>query len=317
MFLNIINTSLYIITAMFENSRFTKQFRNVIKVFGVAVATYLALTVNVELVWETDDVTQFDYLASEEILVNDINSLNEDDTHGTSSVFSKICAKYRDACDKITRWGTFTEENKAIKLAYVAYLLKNLDTNIKRGDAPSKTLVAMLINDKKWNRRWSANWDTITINLWWMEYDNEFFQVISHEIGHVIDLWWLQWRSNKKSQVFTEFNKQVFSIDDPSLEYYKYSWTSEKNRKSWMTREDFCSGYWMSDPFEDFAECHNLYLNHHDYFHKIALANNTVKNKYNFFSNLYGWKYINNSEAKYENWSDSYRVRDTTKLREW
>jgi hypothetical protein len=31
---------------------------------------------------------------------------------------------------------------------------------------------------------------------------------------------------------------------------------------------------------------------------------------------LYGWKYINNSEAKYENRVDSYRAWDTTKLRE-
>ena len=34
-------------------------------------------------------------------------------------------------------------------------------------------------------------------------------------------------------------------------------------------------------------------------------------------SNLYGWKYINDSEAKYENRENSYRVRDTTKIREW
>jgi hypothetical protein len=55
-----------------------------------------------------------------------------------------------------------------------------------------------------------------------------------------------------------------------------------------MTKEDFCSGYGMSDPFEDFAECHNLYLNHHDYFRKLAMNNSTVKEKYNFMSNLYG-----------------------------
>ena len=83
-----------------------------------------------------------------------------------------------------------------------------------------------------------------------------------------------------------------------------------------MTKEDFCSWYGMSDPFEDFAECHNLYLNHHDYFRKLAMNNSTVKNKYNFMSNLYGWKYINDSEARYEKWSNSYRVWDTTKIRE-
>ena len=150
-----------------------------------------------------------------------------------------------------------------------------------------------------------------------MKYDNEFFQVISHEMWHIVDLGWLQWTSRKKSQIFTEFNKEVFAIDDPSLEYYKYSRSSEKVRKSWMTKEDFCSWYGMSDPFEDFAECHNLYLNHHDYFRQLAMNNSTVKNKYNYMSNLYGWNYINDSEAKYENRENSYRVWDTTKIREW
>jgi hypothetical protein len=31
---------------------------------------------------------------------------------------------------------------------------------------------------------------------------------------------------------------------------------------------------------------------------------------------LYGWNYINDSEARYEDWSNSYRVWDTTKIRE-
>lgn len=304
---------------MLENSRLGKQLWNVMKIFGVAVAFYLALTVKVDFIGESDEIWNFNYLDTEtkleKISVND--DLYGSESHGSSSVFSKICDKYGKICDKITRSWVFSDENKSIKVAYVAYLLKNLDANIKRWSNPSETLTAMLINEKKWSRRWSANWDTITVNVWWMEYDNEFFQVISHEMGHIIDLWWLKWKSAKKSKVFTEFNKEVFSIDDPSIEYYKYSWSSEKVRKTWMTREDFCSGYWMSDPFEDFAECHNLYLNHHDYFRHIAFANDTVKNKYNFFSNLYGWKYINDSEARYESWADSYRAWDTTKLREW
>lgn len=304
---------------MLEQSRLIKQFRNVIKVFGVAIAFYLALTVNVGLIWEWDEINQFNYIETETVLNNQNfeEDLDESESHWSNSVFTKLCAKYRVVCDKISWWWVFSDENKSIKLAYIAYLLKNLDSNIKRWNNPSDALVAMLINEKKWSRRGSANWDTITINNWWIQYDNEFFQVVSHEIWHIIDLWWLQWKSTKKSKVFTEFNKEVFSIDDPSIEYYKYSWSSEKVRKNWMTREDFCSGYWMSDPFEDFAECHNLYLNHHDYFHHIALVNDTVKNKYNFFSNLYGGKYINDSEVRYESRSDSYRAWDTTKMREW
>ena len=307
---------------MLGNTRLSKQFRNIIKILGVAIAVYLALTLKIWLTWESDEVTTYDYLQQEEIEewteINENHEETEENEHWSSSIFSKLCKEYNDTCKKVNWWGNFSDEDKAIKFAYVVYLLQTLDKNIKRWtDTPSKTLIAMLINESKWTRRWSANRNSMTINVWWMKYDNEFFQVISHEFGHIVDLWVLQWISSTKSQNFTEFEKAVFSIDDPSLEYYKYSRSSEKIRKNWMTKENFCSSYWMSDPFEDFAECHNLYLNHHDYFHHIALTDDIVKNKYNFMSNLYGWKYINDSEAKYEDWANSYRARDTTKLREW
>ena len=301
---------------MLESTRLGKQFRNVMKVFGVAIAVYLALTVKIWITWETDEVTQFDYLESEAKNEEDSIQLDETEEHWAASAFAKLCSKYRSVCNKVSRYGTFTDEDKTFKLAYVAYLLKKLDENISRWKDPSQALDAMVINNAKWARRGNANRDTITINLWWMSYDSEFFQVISHEMWHIVDLGWLQWTSKKKSQNYTEFNKAVFAIDDPSLEYYKYSRLSETVRKSWMSKEDFCSWYGMSDPFEDFAECHNLYLNHHDYFRKLAMNNSTVRNKYNYFSNLYGWKFINDSEAKFENWNNSYRVWDTTKIRE-
>jgi len=300
---------------MLENTRLGKQFRNVMKVLGVAIAVYLALTIKIWLTWESDEVSQFDYLDKEIKVEEELRNV-EDKEHWVDSVFSKLCSKYKMICDKISRSGVFTDNDKSLKFAYITYLLRKLDDNITRWKDASEALLAMLINEKSGSRRWSANWTTVTINLWWMKYDNEFFQVISHEMWHIIDLWWLQWSSNQKNPIFTEFNKAVFSIDDPSLEYYKYSWSSETVRKSWMTKEDFCSWYGMSDPFEDFAECHNLYLNHHDYFRKLAMNNFIMKNKYNFMSNLYGWKYINDSEAKYENRENSYRVWDTTKIRE-
>ena len=302
---------------MLGNTRLSKQFRNVVKVFFVAIAVYLALIIKIWHTWETDEVVKYDYLEEETRPEELLDNIDESEDHWASSVFFQLCAKYRNVCSKVNWAGNFTDEDKSLKFAYVTYLLKKLDTNITRWKNPSDALLAMLINEKNWTRRWSADRTTITINLWWMKYDNEFFQVISHEMWHIIDLWWLQWTSKKKSQIFTEFNKSVFAVDDPSLEYYKYSRSSEKVRKSWMTKEDFCSWYWMSDPFEDFAECHNLYLNHHDYFRQLALNNSTLKGKYNFFSNLYGGKYINDSEAKYENRENSYRVWDTTKAREW
>ena len=51
---------------MLENTRLGKQFRNVIKVFGVAIAVYLALTIKIWLTWESDEVSQFDYFQAEQ-----------------------------------------------------------------------------------------------------------------------------------------------------------------------------------------------------------------------------------------------------------
>ena len=306
----------YVHYLMLGNTRLSKQLWNVIKVFGVAVAVYLALTLKIWLTWESDEVNQFDYLQIGKKSDEWLPELDELDIHWVSTDFSKICSKYWSICNKISWAGSFADDEKVKKLVYVTYLLKILDVTITRWENPSKALLAMLINKQTGARRGSANRNTVTVNLWWMKYDNEFFQVISHEMWHIVDLWWLQWVSKRKSQNYTEFNKAVFSLDDPSLEYYKYSRSSEKVRKGGMTKEDFCSWYGMSDPFEDFAECHNLYLNHHDYFRKLAMNNLTVKNKYNFLSNLYGWKYINNSEAKYQDRENSYRVWDTTKILE-
>ena len=50
---------------MVKDSRLQKQIRNVIKVLGVAIAVYLALTVKIGLTGESDEIVQFDYLESE------------------------------------------------------------------------------------------------------------------------------------------------------------------------------------------------------------------------------------------------------------
>lgn len=303
---------------MIKNLSLEKQIWNVIRIFIVAIIVYLALTVKVQLIWESDDLEKFDYLAAEtNTNYDNAYSFNEEGEHWSSSIFSKLCSKYSNICKKVVRSWEFTDEQKSVDFAYIAYLIYYLDNNTKQWKYPLDVLKSMIINEKKGTRRWSASWDTVKISKGGMNYDNEFFQVISHEMWHIIDLWALQWGSSKKSPLYTEFGKEVFQIDDPSIQYYKYSWSSEKVRKTWVTKEDFCSWYGMSDPFEDFAECHNLYLNHHDYFQKIALSNASMKNKYNFFSNLYGWKYINDSEVNYENRNKSYRAWDTTKLREW
>ena len=112
---------------MLENTRLSKQFRNVVKVLGVAIAVYLALTLKIWLTWETDEVIQFDYLASETKTEEQLVNIDDTDSHWASSTFNKLCSKYKNICNKITWAGSFAEDDKTMKLAYVTYLLKILD----------------------------------------------------------------------------------------------------------------------------------------------------------------------------------------------
>jgi hypothetical protein len=72
----------------------------------------------------------------------------------------------------------------------------------------------------------------------------------------------------------------------------------------------------MSDPFEDFAECHNLYLNHHNLFQFLAQNVNSLKNKYNYFANLYGGKYFSDSSLSLREIQADWRAWDTTRIQE-
>nr|DAX38592.1 MAG TPA: Lethal factor [Caudoviricetes sp.] len=66
----------------------------------------------------------------------------------------------------------------------------------------------------------------------------------------------------------------------------------------------------MSNPFEDFAECHNLYLNNAYLFRQMAQESNIMKNKYNFFANLFGNAKLQDNGAKLL--YTQRRPRDTT-----
>jgi hypothetical protein len=72
----------------------------------------------------------------------------------------------------------------------------------------------------------------------------------------------------------------------------------------------------MSDPFEDFDECHNLYLNHQNIFQNRAQRNTSLKSKYNYFANLYGGQYISNSLLASANVGTNWRAWDTTRIQE-
>jgi hypothetical protein len=172
------------------------------------------------------------------------------------------------------------------------------------------------ISKENGKRRGYATRDSIIFNIWSVKSRKEFMELSTHEMGHITDLGYIQWTSTKKDRNFTEFGKAVFASNDPSIAFYKISRNKETIRKAEAKKKDFCSGYGMSDPFEDFSECFNLYTNHNSFFRQMAKSNTVVKSKYNFIAGIFSGKYIssNSQELALIKTNTSRRPRDTTKL---
>lgn len=204
------------------------------------------------------------------------------------------------------------EEQQIIKNT-VINIINTLDTYLQTDKKLKETLQSITINKEKWKSRWYATHDSVTINYGDMS-DQEFIQVVTHELWHIIDLWIIQWRSLIKSNTFTEFNEVVFAEDDSSLWYYTLSRESERKRKKSANKQGFCSIYGMSNPFEDLSECLQLYFNHHDYFMSIKNSSQTLERKYEFIKNLFGWKYRYANFVEIKENNITYRHRDTTKM---
>jgi hypothetical protein len=229
-----------------------------------------------------------------------------------SDKLASVCALHDDWCRKIVWSWAFSDMEKIWYVSQYFVIFNFLDRGINEGLDIKKEFKTLVINSNAGKRRWGATWSKITINLDSFTDISQFWQVLTHEFWHIVDLWVLNGNSLAKNSDYTEFWKVKFSIDDPSLEYYKYSWNSEDIRKSTAQEKDFCSQYWMSNPFEDFAECHNLYLNNRKLFRTMASESPILKNKFNFFSNLFDYQILwdNNTWFPYDWW----RPWDTTVL---
>lgn len=99
--------------------------------------------------------------------------------------------------------------------------------------------------------------------------DSEMLKVLVHELGHVIDIFYLK--------------KGTFS-SDPSFDFYAISWDAYNIKKKGMKLTDFVSGYALSNQYEDFAESFAFYVFHNEDFARLAMKNVSIKQKYDFFA---------------------------------
>ncbi len=219
-------------------------------------------------------------------------------------------------CDKIHFNGTFSETEKYNYTKFFSKIVQFIADNGNQNKDIKEVINKIDINKENGNRRGYATHDTIIFNLGSVKSNKEFIELSTHEMGHITDLGYIEWLSSKKDKNYTEFGKVVFAIDDLSLSFYKLSWDNETIRKAEAKKKNFCSGYGMSDPFEDFAECFNLYTNHNIFFRQIAKTDSVLKKKYNFIAGIFNGQYIssNSQDLTLIKTNSARRPRDTTKL---
>jgi len=230
--------------------------------------------------------------------------------------FITICNSNTDLCGLIDRVGDYTWKEKYLYLSSIFSMVNFIQEHMVIGNDIVSVLRKITIDNSLWNRRGYATWNNIVFNLWSVQSRAEFVWLVAHELWHIYDLWALQWVSSNKHGAFTEFGKKVFAVDDLSLQYYADSRKSEKIRKSGSLKKDFCSGYGMTDPFEDFAECFNLYMNHNSLFKAMAKNNQILKKKYNFVASVFDGNFLHayKTEVNYVKDNAGRRPWDTTRI---
>lgn len=110
---------------------------------------------------------------------------------------------------------------------------------------------------------------------------DEFVGVLTHEIGHNVDLIGMAPARQVTASVFKDGSTPIY-ISDPSLDFYRISWKNELELKRAANNLDFVSGYAMTDPFEDFAETYTYYVLHNKEFRAKVATNASLYAKYRF-----------------------------------
>jgi len=277
---------------------------NFIKLIWAVVIIYLGLSFRVLPAGENVlDLFKKDYLSGNDHEIyssSDLNLHNSVDSNlYVQYDFNNFCDENNTICKKLDFISDYEVFYKNYCLSWSIYIVWWIDKYLVLGKNIFKAFDIINIQKEKSTKRAWTRWNDVFINTNTITYDWEFKQLLWHEFGHIVDLYSIKWLSSKKDKNFTEFEKSTFAIDDPSLEFYKISWNGEKVRKSKSKPEDFCSWYGMYDPFEDFAECNNLYLNHNVVFKLFAKNSLVLKDKYNFVASIYGGKYLDKDAKMY------------------
>lgn len=207
------------------------------------------------------------------------------------------CEKYRVYCNKVTYEWVWSNKDKYMYTAIAVFFMASIDNKLQREENLASTMQLLTLRQREDKARGYASRTKLYLHLPMMKTMEEFAGVLVHELGHIIDVWVINGSGKELDQKFTEFGKPAFYKNDFSLGFYELSRQSEKVRKKTAGELSFCSGYWMSNVFEDFAECFKLYLFNHNYFFSLAQSDPILYKKYQYIANLFDGDYIKSSST--------------------
>ncbi len=214
-------------------------------------------------------------------------------TPKTGRTFNPVrCESDATLCNKIVFNGDFSESSKTIYRWLIIKQVRAIDALLGKSPTIADTLYSITLDNGKGSRRWWAGNATIMINLGNMNSQDEFLEILTHELGHIVDLWVLKGKSSIVQTSFSNIDRTSFSADDFSLGFYRLSWLNNTTRSENAWALAFVGWYAMNDPFEDFAETFNMYLNHHNVFAILVSSDPILKKKYMFMDSLFHSKYI-------------------------
>lgn len=253
-----------------------------------------------------------------EDLANGLLQTGTTSNHGSANKIwlEKLCGVYSTLCNKtIWKW-SYTEQEKIYYQWLLIYLITSLDRRMNQENSLAETISTITLSPDSPDRRWSA-WHThVKFNTDKIDSRNEFFQVAVHESGHLVDLWVVTWRSVFKDTDFTEFGRAMWATNDPSLDYYRLSRTSENTRIREQGPEHFVSGYAMKNIYEDFGEAMTFYLLYNDLFKEKAKKNAIIKKKYQYLDALFKWQYLQRGTQYLRKYRAENNYWDVTRLSE-
>ena len=179
--------------------------------------------------------------------------------------------------------GHFAAENfnKPTERTALQNIKKNLQTAVLALPREhTEVLQSLEVKNSLHVSRGLANSKKIILNTGNIDTDQELKAVFIHELGHIVDLGKFKGQHGHHSG-FKDGKKHILT-DDPSLQFYRLSWTNAETRRADSSQYDFVSRYAMTDIFEDFAESYLFYRLHGAKFRAATTKSEILGKKYAF-----------------------------------